>query len=204
MVLKSHRNTVADLDFSPDGHYLASCSYDTKVKLWDVKSEELVFTFEEHLKNVAAVAFNVDGSLLASGGIGGDILVSNIPAGTLANRLKGHQGTVAAIQLLPDKKRMISIGYEGAMRFWSTDSWQQVGEITINAPRMLPMDISPDGSLAAIAAEFKIVIVDVNGMTVKEEIPLETKGNYGISFSPDGRLLACGSADKKVRVWEVE
>lgn len=203
-VLRSHRNTVADLDFSPDGKYLGSCSYDTKVKLWDVGKAELIFTFEEHLKNVAAVAFNAKGDLLASGGIGGDILVSTIPDGMLAHRLKGHQGTVAAIQLMPDKKRMVSIGYEGVLRIWSTETWQQEAEMPINAPRMLPMDVSPDGSLAAIAAEYKIVLVDLNKLTTRDELTLATKGNYGVSFSPDGHLLACGSADKHVRVWELD
>jgi len=90
------------------------------------------------------------------------------------------------------------------LRLWSTDTWEQLAAMPLNASRMLPMQISPDGRLAAIGAEYKILLVDLEKQAVVEDFALPIKGVYALSFSPDGKRLACGSADKKVRVWELD
>ena len=36
------------------------------------------------------------------------------------------------------------------------------------------------------------------------ELPISTKAVYGMAFSPDGRWLAVGAADGKIRVWELD
>jgi WD40 repeat protein len=38
-------------------------------------------------------------------------------------------------------------------------------------------------------------------LSIIQKIDLEPKGVYCLAFSPDGRYLACGAADKRVRVW---
>jgi len=38
---------------------------------------------------------------------------------------------------------------------------------------------------------------------VEQEIDAGAKALYGIEFSPDGKWLAVGAADKKIRVWEL-
>jgi len=35
------------------------------------------------------------------------------------------------------------------------------------------------------------------------ELPVSTKVINGVAFSPDGRWLAIGAADKKISIWEL-
>jgi len=52
-ILKSHTNVVLDLSFSKDGQYLISASFDTSVKIWDVKKDfELKDTIKFHTDKV--------------------------------------------------------------------------------------------------------------------------------------------------------
>src|SRR5262249_55826463 len=62
--LKGHATCVAALAFSPDGRTLASASYDTTVKLWNVASWQEFAPNKRH-KGLAAL-FSPDGKALAT------------------------------------------------------------------------------------------------------------------------------------------
>ncbi len=43
-ILAGHTNNVRSVCFSPDGRFLASCSEDETIKLWDVETNECLKT----------------------------------------------------------------------------------------------------------------------------------------------------------------
>jgi WD40 repeat protein len=64
--LKGHRDSVADVAFSPDGKTLASGSYDKTIKLWNVATGKELATLIEDWDPVHCVAFSPDGKTLAA------------------------------------------------------------------------------------------------------------------------------------------
>jgi WD40 repeat protein len=79
-VLYGHQSYIADLSFSPDGHWLASSSYDHAVILWPVDLPDLKpFRLQGHANTVGAVAFRQDGQLLATGSADGTIRLWTLP-----------------------------------------------------------------------------------------------------------------------------
>jgi WD40 repeat protein len=66
--LKGHVRYVWRLAFSPDGRYLASGSWDSTIKVWDLKAPESAepVTLRGHTDIIHALAFSPDGRRLAS------------------------------------------------------------------------------------------------------------------------------------------
>jgi hypothetical protein len=67
--LIGHTADVMAIAFSPDGHRIATASYDRTVKLWDTATGREVFTLRGHTAGVIALAFSPEGHRIVSGGI---------------------------------------------------------------------------------------------------------------------------------------
>ena len=66
-VLKGHQDRVCRVAFHPSGNYVASASFDTTWRLWDVNTSKELLLQEGHSKEVYSVEFQDDGALAASG-----------------------------------------------------------------------------------------------------------------------------------------
>ena len=65
--LTGHSDSVSSVAYSPNGQTLASGSWDKTIKLWNVKTGNLLQTLEGHYILVYSVAYSPDGQTLASG-----------------------------------------------------------------------------------------------------------------------------------------
>lgn len=64
--LTGHQQAVNHLSFSPDGRYIASASFDKKVKVWDGRTGRFLSTLVGHVGAVFMVAWSPDSRLLVS------------------------------------------------------------------------------------------------------------------------------------------
>jgi ribosome assembly protein 4 len=77
--LEGHTQSVLDVSFSPNNKYLASCSGDKTIRLWDVNTETPVIKFDGFHKNwVLCVAWAPDSSAIASGDYNGLVAVTPV------------------------------------------------------------------------------------------------------------------------------
>ena len=65
--LKGHALALASIDYSPDGRYVATGSYDKTAKIWDAVTGSEIATLRGHEGTVEAVRFSPDGKILATG-----------------------------------------------------------------------------------------------------------------------------------------
>ena len=67
MVLRGHKRGVAAVKFSPDGRWIASCSADATIRIWETATGKHVRTLEGHLAGISTIAWSPDSKTLASG-----------------------------------------------------------------------------------------------------------------------------------------
>src|SRR4051812_32218012 len=115
---------------------------------------------------------------------------------------------ITSLAFSPDGTLLAVTGYHEVL-LHKADGSGIVRRLVGEAPRIESVAFSKDGkSLAAAGgapAEFgQVQIWDVaTGKNVKTFQP-STDSLYGVSFSPDGKTVACGAADKVVRRIDVE
>lgn len=154
-------------------------------------------------KNVVSVDFSADGATLAAGGLGEDISIWSLPSGSQIAALRGHKIAVLALKFAAEGRQLVSLGYEGSVRFWDTGTWEAERVLPIGNGSCRRMALYPDERTLAMSLEGMIVLRSSAGWEVEAELPVTVKAVYGTTFSPDGRLLAAGAADGKIRVWQL-
>ena len=93
--LTGHQQAVNHIQFSPDGRYFASASFDKKVKLWNGYSGEFLKTLTGHVGAVYQVAWSSDGRYLVSASKDSTAKLWTIPSGKAAKAtLPGHADEV--------------------------------------------------------------------------------------------------------------
>ena len=173
-------------------------------------------------KPMTAVAFSADGKRLATSADDGSITIWSGDAGVASNVLTGDGGPIRALAF-SSEKLLISGGDDQTTVVWDTNpDWQLVGQLGAakDAPlntsassfefRVLSLAFSPDGSRLATGGgepsrSGELMIWDVAKRELIREIEdAHSDTVFGIEFSRDGKQIVSGSADKFVKIHDVE
>lgn len=61
--------------------------------------------------------------------------------------------------------------------------------------------LSPDEKILAVSGESQMKLFNTLDFSLQNILPVSTRVINGIAFSPDGKWVALGAADKKIRIW---
>src|ERR1043166_1821239 len=118
-VLSGHTNTVLTLTYSPDGRTLASGSADNTIKLWDVATGRVLYTFKGYPYShaPAALVFSKDSKLLAGASENNSVKIWDTATGT--EKKSFPQVNVLSIAF-SRKDDLLAVGGErGLLKVWN-------------------------------------------------------------------------------------
>lgn len=173
--LSGHSQAAKSVAFSPDGKILATASDDKTIKLWQIETLEEICTLLGHSHAVKSVAFSPDGQILASGSWDKTIKLWDVNTGTEICTMTGHQLQVNSVAFSPQGQLLASASYDRTIRLWQIPGLE-------GSPRVLQN--RPCYSLLGTLSGHAWAVLTV-------------------AFSPDGKILATGSDDNTIKLWEV-
>jgi WD40 repeat protein len=185
--LKGHRGGVHCLDVR--GRLIASGGFDGAVRTWDAQSGAPVATIDAHEDAVTAVAWLSAGRLV-SGSRDHTLRVWDPSNGECLHVLRGHQRWVTKTAALPDGRRLVSAGEDGACMLWDCERGEAIWSGTVASDWPIwALGLSPNGRFAITGSAVARWEIDSGE---RHLLPRATAGR-AIAIAPNNSLAALGT-----------
>ena len=214
------QGAINDMVFSTDGRHLAIASTKS-LQLYDAKTYKKLISFTGHTDSVLAVALSPDGKLLISGGQDETVRLWKTDTGELVRTREEHWGHVNALAFSADGEMFWSgCNNDREIRSWFSYDGGKNNKREDTFPYMKPKDVytatvfSPDAEIlvrasTATAPEFGdgflIFFISLHGTRTSTIFRATHADPVNVlTLHADGNLLATGSADKTIQLWDIK
>jgi len=207
---KTSALSQCSIAFSPDGKLLSGVCYQNTIPVWEAQSGQLLRSLESSPVHEVAVAFSPDGKQIATGGFAKNIRLWDSATGQLIRTIDPLSLPIWELAFSPNGNRLALANFNrssassdtSGIHLWNASNGELLWGYKDDDKRLLVLsvDYSPDGKTLAYGTFDSALILDAEEGTLIKLLPIPNHVG-DLTFSLDGKLLATGSDDYKIRLW---
>lgn len=203
-----HTSYTTAVQISPDSQYLATCSSDGTVKIFNFQTQTLLKTCNEHHNGVNSISWSPDSKYLASCSDDSTTKIWDISETNYESKrtLIGHSYHVTCVVFGPKGNVLVTGSSDEDIRVWEAQSGKCLSALRTHSAGISALDICWDGTIIASASYDGLIrLFDtvtghcLNTLVSDAKIPVAN-----VKFSPNGKYLLATSFDDTIRLWDYQ
>lgn len=209
-ILEGHNAAIESLTFSKDGSLLATGSWDRKVRLYGVDSlKNYTFQreFDIHHAAITCIDISNDNKYIAIGSKDFTFSVFEVATGQLRFISRDHTNAVSQLFFDPSSAFLITASMDGTARVYRVEDFEQAKPNSLvlsYSSKINGAQLSPSkGKFLLACDDSKVVEVNVKGAVSASYIGHKARVTC-LDVSHNKKMLASGSDDKTIRIWDVK
>ena len=207
--LSVSNHSVNSVTINPTGEWLAIGSSELgQLLVWEWKSESYVLKQQGHLYGLNAMDYSSDGQFIATGGEDGKVKIWNAFSGFCFITFSEHIAPVTGVKFVGKGlgKALISASLDGTVRAHDLLRYKNFRTLTTPDPvqfTCLAVDSSGEIVCAGALDPFQIFVWSLQTGRLVDVLSGHEGPIACLDFSKDSGLLASGSWDGTLKLWDV-
>lgn len=223
--LEGHQYAVHQVEFSPSGTLLASCSLDGTAVLWDVTTGKSASpNIRCNGSSIRTCRFSPDGHLLVTAGDDEKAMVWNVNSMECVMICEGHRDSIVEVAFTPDSQFLVSACSDGNFKLWClmpcSDecimTQEGAHDLGVQSCDFSPFEGTEGWSSGILGNSYLLATCGLDSLiklwTISSSANCnlwkQLAGHGGVimcvRFSPtSGEIMASAASDRTARLWNV-
>jgi WD40 repeat protein len=197
----AHKGGATNVQLSSNMRFVLSGGAEGELRVWEVKSKEMMSHMKEHMSRVTDVKLFPNDEYAISASRDRCLLTWDLRS---EKRLTAHRekhGGINCLAVASDQVTVFTAGQEKTLTTWDLRMADPVRTITLDE-EVYSISISPDDRhLATAGTGLQVKIWDVAGGAERSRGIGHSRAVQKLDFSPDGKQLVSAGLDHSIMLW---
>ena len=197
-ITKKHKDTINFITFSFDEKFIAVCTVDNCIQIWDIFYRKKIISFFVPQGSLGFISFSLNSKFIIFT-IQEKIKIYNIKTGKeIFNFLN-----VKTLSISPNGKFIASVRYN-QMEIWNIKSGERIDIFSCDC-EISAISFSPNGNFLVLGLKDRVI--ELWSIKKRKKI-LSMSGHFdeivSIAFSPNGKFIVSASLDRTIKIWDIK